>query len=137
MGENHKKLYVTRIRKASHFPGFSRTREDVLMISLYLSVWQASLYSEPVRIINYLYLKGWVKYFYPCCETNKNYILVLILFNGLGIRLRKEDFIYDLKLQRDSDESVARIRLVKTENPSACVTVNWKLCRIAIALYYL
>jgi hypothetical protein len=26
-------------------------------------------------------------------------------------------------------------RLVKTENPSACVTVNWKVCKSAIALY--
>jgi hypothetical protein len=24
---------------------------------------------------------------------------------------------------------------VKTGNPSACATVNWKLCRSAIALY--
>jgi hypothetical protein len=30
--------------------------------------------------------------------------------------------------------SVARRRLVKTENPSACATVNWKMCRISIAL---
>jgi hypothetical protein len=32
---------------------------------------------------------------------------------------------------------VARIGLVKTENPSACVTVNCKVCRIAIVLCYL
>jgi hypothetical protein len=31
--------------------------------------------------------------------------------------------------------SVARRRLVKTENPSACAAVNWKLCKSAIALY--
>jgi hypothetical protein len=31
-------------------------------------------------------------------------------------------------------EPVAKIRLVKTENPSACVKVNWEVCRSAIAL---
>jgi hypothetical protein len=31
--------------------------------------------------------------------------------------------------------SVARRRLVKTENPSVCATVDWKLCKSAIALY--
>jgi hypothetical protein len=30
--------------------------------------------------------------------------------------------------------SVARIRLVKMENPSECATVNCKVCRTAIAL---
>jgi hypothetical protein len=30
--------------------------------------------------------------------------------------------------------SVARRRLVKTESPSACATVNWKVCKSAIAL---
>jgi hypothetical protein len=30
---------------------------------------------------------------------------------------------------------VAGIRLVKTENPSACVTVNCKVCTSAIATY--
>jgi hypothetical protein len=35
----------------------------------------------------------------------------------------------------DSEKSVARIRLMKTENSSAYATVNCKVCRIAIALY--
>jgi hypothetical protein len=52
-------------------------------------------------------------------------------------RLCKEDFMYDLKLQWDGYEFVARIRLVKTENPSACVKVNCNVCRSAIVLYYL
>jgi hypothetical protein len=31
--------------------------------------------------------------------------------------------------------SVARRRLVETENPSACITVNWNICKSAITLY--
>jgi hypothetical protein len=34
----------------------------------------------------------------------------------------------------ETDKSVARIRLIKIENPSMCSMVNWKLCRIATAL---
>jgi hypothetical protein len=34
----------------------------------------------------------------------------------------------DLKQQWDYYKSVARIRLVKTEKPNACVTVNCKVC---------
>jgi hypothetical protein len=53
-----------------------------------------------------------------------------------GIKRCKEDFKYGLKCQWDCYKSVARIRLVKTENPIACVTVNCKVCRSAIAFYY-
>jgi hypothetical protein len=41
----------------------------------------------------------------------------------------------DIQLQWDCDISIERIRLVKTENPSAWATVNWKVCRIVLALY--
>jgi hypothetical protein len=37
----------------------------------------------------------------------------------------------------DCYKYVARIRLVKTEKTSACVTVDCKVCRSAIALYCL
>jgi hypothetical protein len=44
-----------------------------------------------------------------------------------GIRLCQEDFMCDLKLQWGCDKSVARIRLMKTENLSACAAVSWKV----------
>jgi hypothetical protein len=34
-------------------------------------------------------------------------------------------------------KSVARRRLVKSGNPSACATMSWKMCKSAIALYCL
>jgi hypothetical protein len=53
------------------------------------------------------------------------------------IRRWKEDFMCDLKWQWDCYKSVARIRLVKIEKPSACETVNYKVCRSEIVLYCL
>jgi hypothetical protein len=53
-----------------------------------------------------------------------------------GVRLWKEGFMYGLKWQWDCNKSVVRIRLVKTENSSAYAMVNYKVCRIAVALYY-
>jgi hypothetical protein len=40
----------------------------------------------------------------------------------------------DVKLRSDGEKSVARIRLMKTDNPSAFATVNSNVCRIAVAL---
>jgi hypothetical protein len=50
------------------------------------------------------------------------------------IRLCKEDFICDLKWELNCYKSVAWIRLVKTENLSACVTVKCKVCSSVIVL---
>jgi hypothetical protein len=41
----------------------------------------------------------------------------------------------DVKWQWDCYNSVARIRLVKSEK--TCVVLNCKMCKSAIALYYL
>jgi hypothetical protein len=49
-----------------------------------------------------------------------------------AIRRRKEDYV--CCNDSETDKSVARTRLVKTENTSTCVTVNCKVCRPAIAL---
>jgi hypothetical protein len=53
------------------------------------------------------------------------------------IKLWKGFFMCNLKWHWDCCKSVARIRLAKIEHPGACVTVNCKVCRSAIALYYL
>jgi hypothetical protein len=54
-----------------------------------------------------------------------------------AIRPWKEDFECDLKWQWDCYKSVTWVWLVKTENPSACVTVICNMCRPATVLYYL
>jgi hypothetical protein len=58
---------------------------------------------------------------------------------GIPRRLKKkrqEDFIV-IEVIVSVLESAARRRLVEIEYPSACATVNCKMCRIAIALYLL
>jgi hypothetical protein len=48
-----------------------------------------------------------------------------------GIKLRKEDSMFDSKWQWDCYKSVAWIRPMKTDNCSACATVNCDVCRSA------
>jgi hypothetical protein len=40
-----------------------------------------------------------------------------------------------IEVQVSVFRSVARRRLVETENRSACATVNWNVCKSAIELY--
>jgi hypothetical protein len=58
-----------------------------------------------------------------------------------GIRLRKEDFMCDSKLQWDWYNYCIEIRCQDTTSedwePLCCVTVNVKVCRSAVALYCL
>jgi hypothetical protein len=54
-----------------------------------------------------------------------------------GTTLCKEDFMWVEVTGRPCDISVARIRLVKTENPNARVTVSCNVCKSMIALYCL
>jgi hypothetical protein len=71
-----------------------------------------------------------------CAWKQRNWTKLAMQNNGKkGIRLCKEDFMCDLKWQWDCYKSVAWIRLLKAENPSTCVTVNCKVCRIATVLY--
>jgi hypothetical protein len=50
--------------------------------------------------------------------------------------MRRKELVCEEKTSYDSEtyKSVARIRLMKTENPSECTTVNRNVCRIAIAV---
>jgi hypothetical protein len=56
----------------------------------------------------------------PACQGMSSEAEELQNNDKKGIRLWKEELKCDLKLQWDCYISVARIRLVKTENPSAC-----------------
>jgi hypothetical protein len=47
---------------------------------------------------------------------------------------RNELYYENKTLRVICSKSVARIRLMKTENCSECATVNYKVCRSAIAL---
>jgi hypothetical protein len=79
----------------------------------------------------------------PVCREQRNYIESSVrnwqLKNNVkkGFRPWKEDSVCDFKWQWDCFKSVSRIRLVKTENLRACVTVNCKVCRSAMVLYCL
>jgi hypothetical protein len=76
-----------------------------------------------------IWVRKWIESSLPNWQLQNN--------GKKGIRLWKEYFMYDFKLQLDDYKSVARTRLVKTENPSACATVNCKVCRPAVALFFL
>jgi hypothetical protein len=63
-------------------------------------------------------------------EDLKSDLTNLFMCNTWSVQSSETVIVYVLR-------SVTRIRLVKFGNPSTCSTVNWKVCKSAIALYCL
>jgi hypothetical protein len=142
---NSEKTFITRQRFREHILAATNTQATQCCKHVFPTIYRLCFLCGPCKVVikKSSVEKSRVEFWdasLPGYELGSRGIKLSWQLQNNGkkeIRVRKEDFTCDLKWQWDCYKSVARIRLLKTENPSEYLTVNCKVCRSAIALFCL